>query len=89
MMLSDISGNYNPWWSKVEFVEGYMPPFPRPDTGPTKVSLKCGDSFLRDLGRGRFIWDTHYGEDSDFFTQENALLCLMDAPVPPWLLKQE
>jgi hypothetical protein len=89
MMLDDVCGNLNKWWSRVEFVENYMPRFPREDTKPTKVSVKCGENFLRHIGFGRYIWDMHYGKDSEFGTQENALLCLMNAPVPPWLLSAE
>lgn len=89
LILDDCSGNINRWWGCVEFVQDYMPPFPREDTRPTKCSLKCGESFLRDLGRGVFIWDIHYGKDSEFYTPEGALLALMKAPVPPSLMKEE
>ncbi len=87
LMLDDCGGNINKWWRKVEFVENYMPPYPTEDTKPTKVSIKCENSFLRHLGHGRYVWDFHYGEDSEFGTHENALLCLMEAPVPPFFLK--
>lgn len=88
-ILNDCAGNINKWWQLVEFVKDYMPPFPRPDTKPTKCSVKCGETFLRDLGRGVFVWDIHYGEASEFFTPEQGLLALMKAPVPPHLLKSE
>jgi len=87
VMLDDVCGNYNRWRSQVEFVENYIPPFPGKDYKPNKVSIKCGEVFLRDIGYGRYIWDIHYGKDSEFGTHENALLCLMVAPVPPWLIK--
>jgi hypothetical protein len=89
LMLDDCGGNINRWWRLVEFVSDYMPPYPRPDTKPTKCSIKCRSNFLRDLGRGVFVWDFHYGEASEFFTPEQALLALMKAPVPPFLLKLE
>jgi hypothetical protein len=89
MILDDCAGNINRWWRLVEIVKDYMPPYPREDTRPTACSVKCGGVFLRDLGRGVFIWDIHYGEASEFFTPEGAILALMKAPVPPWLLKAE
>ncbi len=88
-MLDDCCGNFNAWWKLVEFVENYIPPFPPPNYQPAKVSIKCGGIFLRHVGHGMYIWDIHYGEDSEFGTHENALLCLMKAPVPPSLLKRE
>lgn len=89
-MLDSLGGNYNAWWKLIEFEENYMPPYPQPDTKPTKVSIRCGKSlYLRHLGHGTYIWDMHYGEDSEFYTHENALLCLMKAPVPPYLLRRE
>src|ERR1700685_4095045 len=87
LIMDDCHGNYNAWWRNVEFIRDYMPPFPLPDTKPTRCSIKCGEVFLRDLGHGIFIWDIHYGEDSEFTTPEHALLVLMKAPVPPGLLK--
>lgn len=89
IILDDACGNINKWWDLVEFVEGYMPPYPRPETRPTKLSIKCGNSYLRHLGHGTYIWDGHYGEDSEFDNHEFSLLCLMRAPVPPHLLKDE
>lgn len=85
-MLDDCAGNINRWWRLVEFVPGYMPPYPRPDTKPQRCAIRCRGSFLRDLGRGVFVWDI-YG--SDFLSPEQALLGLMKAPVPPFLLKAE
>lgn len=89
IMLSDLCGNFNAWWRLVEFEENYVPPFADEGRKPIKVSIKCGGSYLRDLGHGLYVWDFHYGEDSEFGTHENALLCLMKAPVPPSLLKRE
>jgi hypothetical protein len=88
-ILSDCAGNVNKWWDLVEIVFDYMPPYPDDDEKPTKCSVKCGNSFLRDLGHGYFVWDIHYGEASEFHNPENALLALMNAPVPPWLLRDE
>jgi hypothetical protein len=88
MMLDDTCGNYNAWWRLVEFVDNYTPRFLPDGHEITKVSIKCGESYLRRFGR-KYIWDFHYGKDSEFGTHENALICLMDAPVPPWLLKRE
>lgn len=89
LILDDCHGNTNAWWKAVEIVADYMPPFPRPDTKPTKCSIKCGESFLRDLGHGYFVWDIHYGEDSEFYTPEEALLALIRAPVSPYVLRRE
>lgn len=89
LILSDSSGNVNAWWACVEFVKDYMPPYPRPETRPTRLSIKAGSSFLRDLGHGYFVWDIHYGEDSEFRTPEHAILALMKAPVPPYFIKSE
>jgi hypothetical protein len=89
LILDDAAGNINPWWSMVEFVKDYMPPYPRPDTRPTRWSVKCGESYLRDLGRGYFCWDIHYGEDSEMNSPEGCVRALMQAPVPPHLLKAE
>lgn len=58
-----------------------------PEEIPTEYCQNAG--FLRHIGHGTYIWDIHYGEDSEFGTHENALLCLMKAPVPPQLLKRE
>lgn len=89
LILDDCAGNINKWWSRVEIVIDYMPPFPRPGMRPAKVSLKCGECFLRDLGWGTLVWDTHFGEASEFYTVERAIVSLMKAPVPPFLLKPE
>lgn len=89
LMLDDCAGNINPWWRLVEFVKDYEPRFAQPNEKPTRCSIKCGDSFLRDLGRGVFIWDIHYGDASEFFTPEQALLALTKAPIPPFVLKPE
>jgi hypothetical protein len=87
LILNDYAGNVNYWWRMVEIVKDYIPPHPSPDTKPTRCSIKCGECYLRDLGRGIFVWDFHYGEASEFLTPEQAILSLMKAPVPPFLLK--
>lgn len=86
MILDDCAGNINRWWRLVEFVKDYKPRFSQQGEKPTQCSILCGGVFLRDLGRGVFIWDTHYGAASEFYTPEQALLALMKAPVPPHLL---
>jgi len=88
-IMDDCAGNVNRWWRLVEIVKDCMPPYPINDTRPTKFSIKCGESYLRDLGWGHFIWDLHYGEASEFHTPEYAILALMKAPVPPFLLNWE
>lgn len=40
LMLDDVAGNVNAWWSLVEIVPDYMPPFPRADTRPS-IQVRC------------------------------------------------
>lgn len=40
LMLDDVAGNVNAWWSLVEIVPDYMPPFPRKDTRPS-IQVRC------------------------------------------------
>ena len=89
MLMTTRMGNTNAWWHSVEFIESYVPENPGPDYRPNKVSIRCGGSFLRHIGFGHYIWDLHYGEDSEFHSHEMALLCLRDAPVPPFCLRDE
>lgn len=89
LLLYDYSGNYNIWRRMVEFVDNYIPPNPSPNTKPTRVSIKCGWLFLRHIGLSTFIWDIHCGEDSEFYSHENALLALMHAPIPHWMIDKE
>ena len=89
IILDDCCGNINKWWDAVEIIVDYMPSDTAANTRPTKCSLKCGGLFLRDLGWGRFIWDAHYGQESELHSPENAVLVLMQAPVPPFLLKPD
>lgn len=79
-LLDDVSGNVNKWRSLC-FIE--------PDKkNPHFFVVRCKDSHLRSIG-GMYIWDCYYGEDSQFYNAEYALLALQQAPVPPFLLKQE
>ena len=86
-MLDDVFGNVNAWRKRAEIVVGYMPRYPDKTTRPTCV-VKLGRSFLRHSKGPRqgFIWDM-YGDDMQ--TPELALLALLQAPVPPWLVKRE
>jgi hypothetical protein len=83
-LLFDIYDNA--WQQHAEIVPEYMPPYPSKDTRPRCV-VKLGSSFLRCSGgpvQGYF-WDI-YGDD--MFSPELALLALLQAPVPPWLLRR-
>lgn len=40
LMLDDASGNVNAWWSLVEIVPYYVPPFPLKDTRPS-IQVRC------------------------------------------------
>jgi hypothetical protein len=88
ILLNDCAGNINKWWNQVEFVTNYTPPYMRSGERSARCVVRCGNSLLRDLGRGVFIWDSGYSsEANDFLSPEQALLALRNAPVPPWLLK--
>lgn len=81
-LLYDMEGGVNAWRRQAEIIPDYMPPFPRADTKPS-CEVRIGNSFLRRAGRFLF-WDV-YG--TDFRTPEEALLALLDAPVPPRMVK--
>jgi len=74
------------WRRQCEIVPNYMPPYPSKDTRPAVV-VKLRETFLRYSKGPRqgFFWDI-YGDD--FMTPELALLALLEAPVPPWLLRR-
>lgn len=78
-------GDY--WRSQAEIIVGYMPPYPLPDTQPSCV-VRFGGSFLRYSAGPRqgHFWDI---SGDDYQTPELALLALMEAPVPPGILKAE
>jgi hypothetical protein len=82
-LLYDLGGNINAWRREAEIIPDYMPPYPCTDTKPS-CEVRIGNSFLRREGRFLF-WDM-YG--TDFGTPEEALLALLNAPVPPWMLQR-
>jgi hypothetical protein len=84
-MFDDVFGNVDAWRKYAEIVPDYMPPYPHAETKPTCV-VKMGGSFLRYSAgpRQQYVWDM-YGDDMG--TPERALLALLAAPIPPWLVK--
>lgn len=86
-MLDDHHGNRDVWRQHAEILVDYVPPFRVNDADP-KCVVRYGNSFLRysrGPGQGHF-WDM-YGED--YLTPSLALMALLQAPVPPSLLKPE
>lgn len=83
----DTFGNVDAWRKRAEILPAYMPPYPSADTRP-KCVVRLGQSFLRySCGpRQGYLWDC-YGDD--LLTPEDALYALLQAPVPPWLVKRE
>lgn len=85
-LLDNVHGNRDRWRMNAEIVPNYMPPFPSANTEPVCV-VRYGAQFLR-YSRGPLqghLWDS-YGDD--YQTPELALLALMEAPVPPHILKR-
>lgn len=85
--LDDSHGNRDMWRQNATIVPDYVPPFPRNDKRPICV-VRYGESFLRYSAgpqQGHF-WDL-YG--SDYLTPELALIALLEAPIPPTLIKKE
>lgn len=102
LMLDDASGNVNAWWSLVEIVPDYVPPFPDKDTRPS-IRVRClvrpdepkpapgvrtgRYSYLRGSLAG---WrNGGYFWDcygDDWASVEHALLAVLHAPAPPGLL---
>ena len=70
------------WHKGCEIVDGYMPPYPGPETRPTVV-VRCAsmNAFLRYSKGPRqcFFWDA-YGDDMQ--TVELAVVALASAPAP-------
>lgn len=71
-----------PWHKGCEIINGYMPPYPRPETQPTVV-VRCAamGAFLR-YSHGplqEYFWDI-YGDD--MHSVEIAILALSRAPAP-------
>ena len=87
VMLDDHCGNNDPWRRHAEIVPKYQPPYPSKHTRPTCV-VKLGYLFLRhSVGPWQgYFWDT-YGDD--MHSPELALLALLQAPAPPFILKRE
>lgn len=87
VMLDDMFGNRDSWRAQAEIVPQYMPPYPREDTRPT-CQVRIGKSYLRYSKGPRqgYFWDS-YGDD--MHSPERALLALLAAPVPPWMVKRE
>jgi hypothetical protein len=85
-MFDDMAGNNNVWRKHAEIILGHRLLFPKSGDPPNKAVVKYGGSYLRrGCGRSHF-WDCY---PDDFGTPEWALLALLDAPVPPFLLKKE
>ncbi len=85
--LDDSSGSHDVWRQTATIIPGYMPLFPRPETR-TRCVVRCGGSFLRHShgpSQGHF-WDA-YGDD--YQTPELAFMALLEAPIPPGLIKPE
>lgn len=83
-LLDDRCGN-NDKWRKHATIEAPLVPLGPDDP---KVLVRFDNSFLRHSKGPRqgFFWDS-YGDD--FQTPELALLALIHAPVPPWVLKRD
>ena len=94
MFFDDQFGNRDKWRRFAEIVPDYMPPFPDADTKPACVVRyryrtadgTQNDAMLRHSSGPRqgHFWDI-YGDD--YRKPELALLALLQAPVPPMLLK--
>lgn len=93
-LLDSMFGNDDAWRSLAEIVPNYMPLYPGKDTQPSavvRVQVREPDAVLGEFvylraGRCSLFWDV-YGDD--FHTPENALLALLEAPIPGQLLKKE
>jgi hypothetical protein len=86
-MFDDVRGNVDAWRKRAEIIPNHMPPYPHEDTRPACV-VRLEESFLRYSAGPRqgYIWDM-YGDD--MISPEMALLALLRAPVPPWLVKRD
>lgn len=85
VMFDDTLGNVDAWRKRAEIVKAYMPPFPREDTKP-KCVVRLDGAFLRYSKGPRqgYFWD---GYGDDLLSPEDALFALLQAPVPPHLVK--
>ena len=84
ILLDTQHGNRNKWWDRCELIETKQP-----KRWPESWGVRCKESWLRRISGSECIWDIPYGEDSEFYSPEHALLALLAAPVPPFLLKPE
>lgn len=84
MLLDTHFGNRNKWWDVCEIVETEQP-----KRWPESWGVRCKERWLRRIPGSECIWDILYGEDSEFYSPEHALIALLVAPVPPFLLKPE
>lgn len=85
--LDDMHGGRDMWRKHARIVRDYMPPFPRPGTRPICV-VQFEGSFLRYSNGPRqgHFWDC-YGDD--YFRPEIALIALLQAPIPPFLIHRD
>jgi len=86
LLLDTMSGNVHHWRRLLEIVPDYMPPFPH---DCTRTTIRVRYTYLRAGGHagwmsGGYFWDC-YGDE--FLSVEHALLAVVNAPVPPQLLK--
>jgi hypothetical protein len=85
-MLDDMHGNVNAWRKHAEIVPAYRAPFASDDVHARCV-VRLQGSFLR-YSHGPvqgYMWDI-YGDDMG--SPEIALMALLQAPVPPWLVRR-
>lgn len=87
MLFDTCFGNRDIWRRQAEIIPQYMPPNPDAKTRPRCV-VKIGDSFLRYSHGPRqgHMWDC-YGDD--YQTPELALMALLEAPIPPHMIRTE
>ena len=81
------SGDQSVWRLDAEIVVGYRSPRAGQDS-PRRCVVRLGDLFLRHSAGPRqgHFWDCH---GDDYIRPSLALVALMQADAPPWLLKPE
>lgn len=79
-MLDDRHGNIDVWRKRAEIVPAYVSPHAPEGTRPRCV-VRFDTSFLC------YSKGPAQGYHWDMLTPELALLALLRAPVPPWLVK--
>ncbi len=85
-MLDDRHGNVNAWRKHATIIPAYRAPFAGHEDAP-KCVVKFGESSFLRYSRGPaqgYFWDL-YGED--MATPELALMALLQAPVPPQIVR--